>query len=413
MKVVGFITEYNPFHLGHKYHLEESKKLSGADFSIAIMSGSFLQRGEPALVDKWTRAKMAIESGVDLVIELPFVYSCQSGEFFAQGGVNILNSLNIVDYISFGSESGNIDNLDEISKVIIDEPREYRLSLKENLNKGLSFPVSRSYALYDYFNSINSSIDILNTLKQSNNILAIEYLKALKKSNSKMNKITVARRGALYNELTVNKDFASATGIRNIINNKGVDFSENLVPEKTYSLLNNFLDNGNTFNSLDKYYSIIKYKLASSNKSDLLKIMDIEEGLENRFLEMIQYSESVSHLLSMVSTKRYPKTRLQRVLIHILMDFYKEDIDSIYSKTPPPYIRFLASNSKGLTLLKKIKEKSSIPIISKFADSKYLKSDLSNLFINYEVKSSNLYFLNTLSNNYLNMDYKQSPIILK
>lgn len=413
MKVVGFVTEYNPFHLGHKYHLEESKNLSGADFSIAVMSGSFLQRGEPALVDKWTRARMAIESGVDLVIELPFVYSCQSGEFFGQGGVNVLNSLNIVDYISFGSESGIIRDLEEISKVIIKEPKEYKLSLKKNLDKGLSFPLSRSNALVDYYKNIDPNNNIVDTIKQSNNILAIEYLKAMHKLNSNMKKITVPRKGALYNELETKKEFASATGIRNIINNKGLSFSQNLVPENTYSILESFLDNSHSLNSLEKYFDLIKYKLVTSEPGNLLRIMDMEAGLENRFLEKVQYSKSVEHLISMVSTKRYPRTRLQRVLIHILMDFYKEDIDSVYSRTNPPYIRFLASNSKGLILLKKIKANSNAPVISKFADSRYLKSDLAKLFINYEKKASNLYFLNTLNDGFLNMDYKQSPIIYR
>ena len=185
MKVVGFITEYNPFHYGHKYHLEQSINITGATHSLAIMSSSFVQRGEPSIVDKWTKAKIAIENGVDLVIELPFIYAAQSAELFALGGIKIMEALKIVDYISFGSEVGNLEPLQYVADILIDEPSEFKINLKNYLNLGMSFPSARSLAIKDYL-SQNSSLnhDYESILKQSNNILAIEYLKALKRLNS-------------------------------------------------------------------------------------------------------------------------------------------------------------------------------------------------------------------------------------
>ena len=169
MKVIGLITEYNPFHLGHKYHLTMSKKLTNSDYSVAIMSGSFVQRGEPSLIDKWTKAKMAIDNGVDLVIELPFIFSTQSAELFAYGGIALLHSLNIIDYVAFGSELGSLSYLEEIAQILVDEPPSYKERLKKYLKEGNSFSVSRSIALEDYFNQCKSnrknSIHVKDILK--------------------------------------------------------------------------------------------------------------------------------------------------------------------------------------------------------------------------------------------------------
>lgn len=225
MKVVGLITEYNPFHLGHKHHLDMSKNITKADYSIAIVSGSFVQRGEPSLVDKWTKAKIAIDNGVNLVLELPFIFSTQSAELFAYGSIALLNKLNIVDYVVFGSESNNLNFLNKIASILIEEPLCYKNSLKHYIDLGNSFPVSRSNALEDYFLKYKikdkDSQSINNTLKMSNNILAIEYLKALKNLNSKIKPITIQRIGSNYKDSLLNQDIASATSIRQTILNNG------------------------------------------------------------------------------------------------------------------------------------------------------------------------------------------------
>ncbi len=211
MKVAGLIVEYNPFHNGHLYHLEQSKKLTGADCIVCIMSGNFIQRGEPALVNKWARAKMALLSGADLVIELPLVYAMSSAEFFAYGAVSILNSLNIVDYLCFGSESGSIDELDNIADILVWEPQAYKELLKNHINKGISFPSARQKALADYLNIGSAS---LNILSESNNILAVEYLKALKRTESQITPVTIKRINNTYNTCDLTGNISSATAIR-------------------------------------------------------------------------------------------------------------------------------------------------------------------------------------------------------
>ena len=195
--VLGIIAEYNPFHNGHAYQLMESKKTCDADVVVCVMSGNFMQRGAPAIVDKWSRAQMALEGGVDIVIELPTIYSVASAEHFATGGIKILNSLG-VDYISFGSECGNVDVLNEIAEVLYKEPKEYSVMLKHELSKGVSFPSAREKALLMYLNDIRRYANILSS---PNNILGIEYLKALKKSKSSINAISVNRTGALHNKI--------------------------------------------------------------------------------------------------------------------------------------------------------------------------------------------------------------------
>ena len=250
MKVIGLITEYNPFHFGHLYHLEKSKKLTGADYSIAIMSGSFVQRGEPSLIDKWTKAKMAIDNGVDLVIELPFIFSSQTAELFAYGSIVLLHKLNIIDYISFGSELDDIDYLKTIADILVEEPSYYKQRLKKYLNMGYSFPVSRSNALEDYFSKfhIENPENIKNNLKMSNNILAIEYLKSLKIIDSSIKPITIKRIGSSYNEYKLNHRIASATGIRNSILNSNIDSIKDYTPDKSFYHLVDYIDKYKNFN---------------------------------------------------------------------------------------------------------------------------------------------------------------------
>ena len=200
--VLGIISEYNPFHNGHLHHLNESKRITHSDYSIAIMSGNFTQRGETSIVDKWTKTKMAIENGIDLVIELPTIYAISSAENFADGAVRILNSLGIVDFISFGSECDDISILNDVANVLCSEPDEYRTLLSHELSKGNSFPKAREKALMMYLNDVRR---FANVLSSPNNILGIEYLKALKRQKSKIEPVTVKREGAGHNDNIIPK----------------------------------------------------------------------------------------------------------------------------------------------------------------------------------------------------------------
>ena len=413
MGVLAIVAEYNPFHLGHKYHLEHSKSLTNANYSIAIISGSFVQRGEPSLVDKWTKSKMAIDNGIDLVIELPFIFSTQSAELFAFGSVSLLNSLNIVNYISFGSELGDLKPLQEIANILVKEPPFFKEKLKEYLNLGNSYAVSRSNALEDYYkilesNTINSN-NIQEILKMSNNILAIEYLKSLQILNSNIEPITIKRIGSSYKENTLDNKISSATGIRNALFSQKIDSVQEYLPNESYKHLINYINNYNNFNTLDNYTQIIHYLVKRNGENDLKDIMDVETGLENRIVNKAYKYKNIEDLVNKISTKRYAKTRIQRIFIHLMAGLDKW---TFYKLLPyhPTYIRVLGANDKGVFLLKKIKEKSNVPIITKFSHFKKYNNPHLNKIISFDKKSTDLYFLG-IDDLYMNMDYYTSPYI--
>lgn len=415
MKVIGLITEYNPFHNGHLYHLEKSKEISESEYSVVVMSGNFVQRGEPALVDKWTRARMAIDNGVDLVIELPTVYAVQSAEFFAYGAVKLLDRLGIIDSIVFGSESGDISILKKIADVLVDEPKEYKKLLKHFIDLGNTFPKARSKALIEYFklNNCETSNNLLDILSSPNNILAIEYLKALNRINSKIIPHTIKRLGASYHSKELVGNLSSASAIRNhLFKNGAFEQISNVIPFATLMYLNQFKEKYGSFNSFNNYTQVLFYLLRSKNKKSFKNILDIEEGLENRIKKCCFDCNSIDELLECLKTKRYTYTRLQRILLHILLNIDRESFLSLH-KYGPLYIRVLGSNKKGLKILKKIKENSTLPIITKFADYQKVKDDLLKRMIKFDKDATNIYFLGltNYNGNKSNLDYFTSPYI--
>ena len=233
-KVLGIIAEYNPFHNGHLYHINESKKAVNADYTIAIMSGNFVQRGDTSLVDKWSKAEMALKNGIDLVIELPLLYSISSAENFAEGSIKILNSLNLVDYLSFGSELCDVNILNEFANVLYYEPKEFVSILNHELSKGFSFPKARENALLMYLNDIRKYANILSS---PNNILAIEYLKALKKYKSSIVPVSIYRKKVDYNSTEIVDNFASATAIRKIAMTNDVWSLRQVMPKSSFDMM--------------------------------------------------------------------------------------------------------------------------------------------------------------------------------
>ena len=417
MSVVGIIAEYNPFHFGHKYHLELSKKITNSEYSVAIMSGSFVQRGEPSLIDKWTKAKIAVENGIDLVIELPFIFSVQSAELFAYGSIALLNSLKIVDYVSFGSEIGELEYLYPIADVLVKEPAHYKELLKKYLQNGNSYPVARSYALEDYFDKYDNRLNSQNIneiISAPNNILAIEYLKALKRLNSNIKPITIKRIGSHYNDPKLNNKIASATAIRNsLLESKNISIVQDYIPKVTYDYLVDYLNNFSSFNSLDNYNQIIHYLLRVQDKKYLASIMDVEAGLDNRIVEKSYEYNDIEGFINSVVTKRYPRTRIQRILIHLMINLSKDTFKEL-SSHHPAYIRILGSNDKGFYLIKRIKQKTDIPIITKYSDHHSLKNPHINRIINFDKRATDLFFIGLNTKQPLtNMDYYISPYIKK
>ncbi|UYZ36351.1 nucleotidyltransferase [Clostridium beijerinckii] len=357
--LTGIITEYNPFHKGHEYHLINAKSDTNADGIVCVMSGNFMQRGIPAIIDKWKRAEMAIKNGVDLVLELPLVYSISSAEHFAFGSVSLLNSLGVIDHLYFGSEEGNISILEDIAKVLVSEPLRYKKLLKDNLDLGLPFHLSRANALKDYLNSNK----LLDTISNSNNILGIEYIKSLIRLNSEIVPKTIKREGSLYNDINISDSFASATSIRKHLKEKSLNDLADIMPKASYDILLNLSSSNYPFIFEEDTFKYIKYKLLTNERS-LSNLPDVSEGIDNKILKEILKSNSLNELILNSKSKRYTYTRISRILLQSFLNL--EDFDLLnLSKSSVPYARVLAFNSTGQRILKSIKANSSINLITK------------------------------------------------
>lgn len=421
MKITGLVVEYNPFHNGHLHHLKRSMELTNATHSIAVMSGNFLQRGEPALFDKFKRAEIAVSNGVDLVVELPTLFACQSAEFFAHGAVSLLDSLNCIDSICFGSEEGSIDLLLEISKILIDEPDEFKSILKEKLDEGILFANARSTALYEYIsrnNILNLKEEKLHDiLSSSNNILGIEYIKSLLKQKSSIAPYTINRIQSSYNSHTISSNICSATAIRESLR-RGNSLSEisSVVPPETLNLISKHIDNG--FNPMfDEFYFDVIRELVARDFDKLSDYFDISEGIENKIYKSIFLKSNLSELQQSIKSKRYTLTKVKRMLNNILLGITKEDMNLVKDINKLPYIRVLAFNDKGREILKKIKLNSDIIIINKFSNINFNNDPIFKTLIKYDIKSTNIYnLLYYKSNSKLlkgPMDYYISPIYVK
>ena len=360
MKVLGIIAEYNPFHCGHRYHLEESLKVTGADCTVAVMSGDFTQRGEPAIIDKWTRAEMAVRNGIDLVLELPFIFACNNAEYFAYGGVGILDGLGCVTHFSFGSEQGNTENLLRAANLLSDETEEFRLQIRQMLEKGFSYPKARYEALLACGEKEAASI-----LLEPNNILAVAYLRQWQKRKSEMIPVAVKRYGAGYSDPEVEEgQFASASGVRKLLlAPEGRERVLCFVPSETAEILKR-LEPGE-FLSADSFLKMILYRILTENTTELAGLMAAGEGLENRLKEASQKSGSIRELIAAVKSKRYTETRVCRLLVHTLLDFKKEFFFQAL-REELLYARVLAVSAKGETLLRHIRKAktNSIPVVT-------------------------------------------------
>lgn len=395
MKLLGLIVEYNPFHNGHLYHLKKSKEITNSTHTIAVMSGHFLQRGEPALFDKYTRSEMAVKNGVDLVVELPVIFSCQSAEYFSSGAIKLLNSLNIVDNICFGSEEGNIETLYKISQILVKEPYEFKNYLKKYLDNGLLFAKARSNALFDYINNnkiidINNE-DLYNILNSSNNILGIEYIKSILKLKSSIKPHTITRIKSSYNSENIESEICSATAIRkNLKENNDISFLKDVVPKDTFLTIKNKIDN-NFYPVFDEnFYDELSFTVLRDYKN-LDKYFEVNEGIENKIYQNIFKYDNLNYFILSLKSKRYTLTKIKRTLNNILLGIYKDDFEIIKNIDTLPYVRVLAFNDKGREIIKAIKENSDIKIINKFSDISYNDDLIFNTMINYDIKTTNIY----------------------
>ena len=407
-KVIGIIAEYNPFHNGHLYHLQKSLQLTHSSYSIAVISGNFTQRGSTSLVDKWAKAEMAIKNGIDLVLELPLLYSISSAENFAEGAIKILDSLKVVDYLSFGSESGDISTLNMVADILYKEPKAYKNILSHELSKGLSFPKARENALLMYLNDIRR---FSNVLSSPNNILGIEYLKALKKLKSPMIPVTIERYNAGYHDTAYNGNVASATAIRNIVKNNGWDILRKVVPENTFSTLLENIKVGHVVPDLSVFERQIIYNLRKMSIQEIAELPDVSEGLENAIKNAANSCNSVVEFLNIIKSKRYTNTRLQRILLYALLGITKKDI--ALSKKAIPYIRVLGFNNKGKYLISEVARANPkleiITSVKKYMDSSNNKN--SSYMLEKDIWATNVYTIGYEYDSWNNLDYTHKLII--
>lgn len=400
MKVLGIIAEYNPFHNGHLYHINSSKAIYQADAAVCVMSGNFIQRGEPAVADKWARAEMALSSGIDLVLELPVVYAMSSAEFFAYGAVKILDSLGVVDYISFGSEAGSMELLDAAASVLFEEPEEYRELLKAALSRGISFPAARQEALEAYLSASGAA----EVLSSSNNILAVEYLKAIKKLSSRMQPVTIQRKQAPYNSEELTGAISSATSIRKLLDSSDIIKNKALfsntkallsitMPEASAKILMREIEAGRAPVFPSSFDTILLSALRRMAPEDIRNLPYVSEGLENRITEAAAASGSVNELIDRICTKRFTRTRIQRILFSALAGIASNDIEAFQENGGPCYIRVLGFNDNGRRLLSQIKNKATLPIIMKTADFKKDSNPFVSRMIQLEAAATDQYVL--------------------
>ena len=405
-KVLGIVAEYNPFHNGHLLHLLKSKEETNADYTICVISGNFVQRGNTSIVNKWVKTEMALNEGVDLVIELPTVYAISSAENFAYGAMKILNSLKIVDTISFGSEFADIDSLNKIASVLYSEPKIYTDFLSAELKKGFSFPKARENALLLYLNNTNYS----SILGEPNNILGIEYLKALKKLKSHIKPIAIKREKAFYNSTCIVDEYASATAIRKMIKNEQFNDIRKVMPRNSYDLLVQEFENGQCVLDLSNFEKEILYTIRKLSINELKQFPDVNEGLENSIKNAANSCNNLEELIFLVKSKRYTQTRLQRILLSILLNIKKKDI--LLSKKTHPYIRVLGCNSKGKELISEIYKNN--PKINLVTSVKSFMSNSNNKTAKYllykDIFASDVYTLAFNKNSVANLDYTKRII---
>ena len=384
MQVSAIICEYNPFHTGHKYQIDSIRENIEDVAIVCVMSGDFVQRGDVAIIDKHTRAKIAVENGADLVLQLPAFFSTQVAEIFARGGVSLINSLGCVDFLCFGSESGDIEKLYERANSDTDKD-----ILRQSLKAGNSFASS-------YFTSES-------VINMSNDILATEYIRALQGVKSDIRPYAIKRQGANYNDKALNENFSSATAIRESLKKGDISKIEPFIP----SGAQNYFD---IIKFDEDFFELIKYAILSK-KDRLGEVFEIREGLENRILSKIEESKDIEDLIMNIKSKRYTYARIRRILFNILLDIKKTDIEEIKRRNfYLPYVRVLAFNDRGREVLKKIKKIGNIKIINKVANHSIQEPYEKTLF-EKDILATKIYNISKKSR--YSDDYRATPIYVK
>lgn len=409
-RVIGVVAEYNPFHNGHYYHLQATKEITGAEYCVAVISGNFTQRGDTSIVNKWAKAYMAICGGADLVIELPTVYSISSAENFASGAVKILDNLKVVDAISFGAEANDLATLNNIANVLYEEPKAYTNILSHELKKGISYPAARENALMMYLNDIKR---YANTLSSPNNILAIEYLKALKIQKSKLEPIMIKRKKVYYNDNKIVDDFASATAIRKLLQDGEYANLRKVIPRSSYTIIGQESRKGGMVLSLSKYEKEIIYTLRKMTVEEIAELPDVSEGLQFAIKNAANEANNLKDLISNIKSKRYTQTRIQRILLYALLEIDKKLMEN--SRKVVPYVRVLGFTQKGKSLLSEISRRNPklniITSLKKYMDQNQNKNKVLAEMLEKDIFATDVYTLGYIGESKANLDFTNNMII--
>lgn len=404
MNVNGIIAEYNPFHNGHKYQLEESVRLTNADFTVVVMSGNFVQRGAPALVGKRLRTEMALRCGADLVLELPVLYATASSEYFAAGAVALLHKLGVVTHLCFGSECGATAKLQQIAAFLAEEPKAYQTALKQLLKQGLSYPDARAKALRSSFPDNGTNYDEL--LSSPNNILGIDYIKEIIRRQSDMIPVTVKRIGSGYHDTFPAENLTgisascnmplqpapvSALAIRQALYEGQLPAQLHpFMPEEVWPLLDVYLAENNPL-YLDAFSNLLYYKLLLEKEEGYEKYLDVSAWLSNRIRNSLNSFSGFGSFCDILKTKAITHTRISRCLIHILLGITKEDMANGRAQEDTPYARMLGFSRSALPLLRAVKAHSRIPLITRLADAQKSLPQEAGRLLKQDILASEIY----------------------
>ncbi|MCD8075763.1 MAG: nucleotidyltransferase family protein [Lachnospiraceae bacterium] len=415
MRTVGIIAEYNPFHTGHEYHLRKAKELSDADFAVVVMSPDYVQRGAPAIFDKYIRTEMALRCGADLVIELPVCYATGSAEYFAEGAVRLLDGLGVVDTLCFGAEPGEASGSAEVSaamdcgsfqtvaEILLEEPEPYRLALREGLRLGLPFPRAREEALNRYIGVCGKEIrhtkdssdeakkdrnTLSALLSTPNSILGVEYCKALKKIHSRICPLPLPRRGSSYSEQALTGEYCSAGAIRECLEKGDVHSLDGYIPDRIRAL---FAEAGTCPIFPDDLLPLLTYRLIDGDNLDA--VFDLSGDLAERVhrLRFQCIGKRFREITALLKTKQITEARIRRALLHLILDIRKETVASFCREGYVFYAHILGFRREAAPLLHEIRQKSALPLISRAASAGKQLSDPGRQMWSMDVAASHLY----------------------
>lgn len=389
MKVTGIIAEYNPFHKGHAYHIEQSKQITGADAVVVVMSGNFTQRGTPAIVDKYARAKMALLNGADVVIELPTCYACGSAEYFADGAIALLDGLGIVSSICFGTECGDIELLRPIAKFLANEPEEFRQILRTEMKNGHTYPQARNTALSHCIPGFAEHESIIGS---PNNILGIEYMKSIIRRKSRIVPYAIQRTGADYHSYRLDDNaFSSSMALRQSVDLQGsLSLIRDQVPENVYEILKEEFGSHCPVFPRD-LSSMLQYKLLVEESHGYSSFVDISEDLSDRILKSIYQSYNYEQLCDALKSKNMTYARVSRLLCHILLNIRKADMEAYRSNGTVFYARILGFRGDTQNVLGTIAGSSSLPLITQVSQWRDLPNEFAKKQFERDLLATHIY----------------------